>query len=157
MPDALAGLSHITWFPYPDQRGFSGTYCPAANTVAGSIPTTMHKDSSSASKLFFRSIFILSFTSRISFWYFRRPVRTDPFLRLAGYPVPSAFSCIRIQAAAPAGQPPVSRPTERCRRRSHPWFFAVLTVAPFFGICAGRFSANFPKIMWRTCANLFFV
>ncbi len=23
----------------------------------------------------------------------------------------------------------------------------------FFGICAGRFSANFPKIMWRTCAN----
>ncbi len=26
-----------------------------------------------------------------------------------------------IQAAAPAGQPPVSRPTERCRRRFHPF------------------------------------
>ena len=93
----------------------------------------MHKDSSSANSLFFLASFILSFANKISFWYLRRPIRTDPFLRLAGYPVPSAFSCIRIQAAAPAGQPPVSRPTERCRRRFHPWFFAVLTVAPFSG------------------------
>src|SRR5699024_4756845 len=97
------GASHCTMLlGLSAHRMFWGIPAPAANTVAGSIPTTMHKDSSSASKLFFRSIFILSFANRISFWYFRRPVRTDPFLRLAGYPVPSAFSCIRIQAATPS-------------------------------------------------------